>query len=326
MKTRFPLTLKSTLPKLIAGDKNTPERRLALGSGLKGAKRLAKLKNLLGMATATVLLATALNAPAQDWDAGGDGTSWHDPTNWAGNTVPTLTNLVRINLAGGSDVIITNTAVADRFIIGQGAAGIQKLTINSGSLSTDSTTDHRIGQTSEGWLTMNGGTLTLTNGGYTSDAGGRLIINGGSVSIGRPSSVGTGSAGFLEINGSSATFNVSTNYTFGAFATVSFTPSTTSVTVVNNAGLLTLNAASTLNINLLGFTTTPTDLVLFDYGTLSGTFGTVNVLNGSYGSIDYVTGGQIRLTQAQSVPEPSALVLLGAGAVMLYVVRRRIRA
>lgn len=325
MKTRFPLTLKSTLPKLIACDKNTPERRLALGSGLKGAKRLAKLKNLLGMATATVLLATALNAPAQDWDAGGDGTSWHDPTNWAGNNVPTLTNLTKINLAVGSDVIITNTAVANRFIIGQGATNIQKLTINSGSLSTDSTTDHRIGQTSEGWLTMNGGTLTLTNGGYTSDANGRLIINGGSVSIGR-STVGGTSAGYLDINGSSATFNASTNYTFGAFATVSFTPSATGATVVNNAGLLTLNATSTLNINLLGFTTTPTDLVLFDYGTLSGTFGTVNVLNGSYGSIDYVTGGQIRLTQAQSVPEPSALVLLGAGAVMLYVVRRRIRA
>ena len=122
------------------------------------------------------------------------------------------------SMSGSSDVYITQAGeLADRFIIGQGGT-IHKLTIESGgSLTTDSGTDHRIGQTSEGWIIMNGGTLNVQNGGYSSDAGGRLIINDGDVDFGANSSVGNTSAGFLEINGSTATIDVNGAYTFGRF-------------------------------------------------------------------------------------------------------------
>ena len=126
------------------------------------------LKNISLAATAACLLALPA-AQAQDWNGNGDGFSWEDGANWGGGSEPTLGSLARFN-TGSSDVYITQAGeVADRFIIGQGGT-IHKLTIESGaSLTTDSSTTHRIGQTSEGWIIMNGGTLNVQNGGYSSD-------------------------------------------------------------------------------------------------------------------------------------------------------------
>ena len=270
-------------------------------------------------------------ARAVDWDAGGDGSSWEDAANWTGDTEPTLATLARLNRAGGSDVFITQAGeVADRFIIGQGQPGIQKLTIESGgSLTTDSSTTHRIGQTSEGWIIMNGGTLNVQNQGYSSDAGGRLIINAGDVDFGGNSTVGTGSAGFLEVNGSTATIDVAGAYTFGNFSTTIFTldSALAGVSEVNNTGVLNLDASSTLTVDFRGYdfsTNKGSDIVLFDYGTLGGggadTFGTINFIGG-FGELDYTTGGQIRLLSV--VPEPSSTALLGLGGLALMLRRKR---
>ena len=267
---------------------------------------------------------------AEEWNADGDGSYWEDGDNWNTDTQPTLATLACINLAGGSDVFITQAGEqADRFILGQGATGIQKLTIESGgSLTTDSGTVSRIGQTSEGWLTMNGGTLTMS-GNYSSDNGGRLIINDGDVNLGGNSTVGTGSAGFLEINGSTATIDVTGAYTFGNFSTTIFTldSALAGVSEVNNTGALNLDASSTLTVDFRGYdfsTNKGSDIVLFDYGTLGGggadTFGTINFIGG-FGELDYTTGGQIRLLSV--VPEPSSTALLGLGLSSLLLRRKR---
>ena len=286
------------------------------------------LKNISLAATAACLLALPA-AQAQDWNGNGDGFSWEDGANWGGGSEPTLGSLARFNV-GSSDVYITQAGeVADRFIIGQGGT-IHKLTIESGaSLTTDSGTDHRIGQTSEGWIIMNGGTLNVQNGGYSSDVGGRLIINDGDVDFGGNSSVGNTSAGFLEINGSTATIDVNGAYTFGNFSTTIFTldSALAGVSAVNNTGDLNLDASSTLTVDFRGYdfsTNKGSDIVLFDYGTLGGggadTFGTINFIGG-FGELDYTTGGQIRLLSV--VPEPSSTALLGLGLSSLLLRRKR---
>jgi hypothetical protein len=286
------------------------------------------LKNISLAATAACLLALPA-AHAADWNGNGDGFSWEDGANWGGGNQPTLGTLARFN-TGSSDVYITQAGeVADRFIIGQGGT-IHKLTIESGgSLTTDSGTDHRIGQTSEGWIIMNGGTLNVQNGGYSSDAGGRLIINDGDVDFGGNSSVGNTSAGFLEINGSTATIDVAGAYTFGSFSTTIFTldSALAGVSAVNNTGDLNLDALSTLTVDFRGYDFSAnkgSDIVLFDYGTLGGggadTFGTINFIGG-FGELDYTTGGQIRLLSV--VPEPSSTALLGLGLSSLLLRRKR---
>jgi len=292
-----------------------------------------KLKNISLAATAACLLALPA-VQAADWNGDGDGFSWEDGDNWGDNAEPTAGSLARFNaVSGSSDVYITQAGeLADRFIIGQGGT-IHKLTIESGgSLTTDSGTVSRIGQTSEGWLTMNGGTLTIGVGGYSSDAGGRLIINDGDVNLGGNSSVGTSATnqtGFLEINGSTATIDVAGAYTFGSFSTTIFTldSALAGVSAVNNTGDLNLDALSTLTVDFRGYDFSAnkgSDIVLFDYGTLGGggadTFGTINFIGG-FGELDYTTGGQIRLLSV--VPEPSSTALLGLGLSSLLLRRKR---
>ena len=166
-------------------------------------------------------------------------------------------------------------------------------------------------------------------GAYSSDAGGRLIINDGDVNLGGNSSVGTASAGFLEINGSTATIDVNGAYTFGNFSTTIFTldSALAGVSAVNNTGDLNLDASSTLTVDFRGYdfsTNKGSDIVLFDYGTLGGggadTFGTINFIGG-FGELDYTTGGQIRLLSV--VPEPSSTALLGLGLSSLLLRRKR---
>ena len=295
----------------------------------------------LAMMVVLTYLAAMPAAQAIDWVSGQVG-DWSVGSNWDGGSVPTLSALARFGSgagsgdAGGEEATINGIAAqADRFIIGQNTPNptfTSKVILNSGSLTTDGSTDHRIGQTSEGWLTVNGGTLDLQNGGYTSDFGGRLIVNGGDINIGRTSTVGGSSAGFVEINGSSATFDLNGDYTFGAFGTAIFTADSSSanVTQVNNTGLLTLNAASKLTIDLSSYdfaSHAGSNIVLFDYGTLSGTFGTVDIIGGG-GTLDYAFdqgGGNdaIALLNVQIVPEPNCLLMILAGLAGLCVCRPR---
>ena len=295
------------------------------------------LKNITLTAAVACMLA-APNAQAIDWVSGQVG-DWSVGSNWDGGSLPTLSTLARFGSgagagdAGGEEASINGiAALADRFIIGQNTPNptfTSKVYLNSGSLTTDSTTQHRIGQSSEGWLTVNGGTLDIQNAGYSSDAGGRLIVNGGDVNIGGISTVGGSSAGFLEVNGTGMTIDVTGNYNFGAFGTAIFTLDSTlaGVGVVNNSAILNLNATSTLTVDFRGYDFSAnkgSDIVLFDYGTLGGvgadTFGTINFIGG-FGELDYTTGGQIRLLSV--VPEPSSTALLGLGGLALMLRRKR---
>ncbi len=89
------------------------------------------------------------------------------------------------------------------------------------------------------------------------------------------------------------------------------------VTPINNTAILNLNATSTLTIDLSSYdfdSFAGSDIVLFDYGTLSGTFGTVNIIGGK-GTLNYSgAGGQILLEDVGPLtPEPASLVLMLAG-------------
>lgn len=85
--------------------------------------------------TLSLIAAARLSAATITWDGGGDGTSWNDPANWAGDVLP----------AAGDDVVIPDPA-GDRSVAG--APG--NITIRS--LQCDSA------------LTLEAGHLTLTGG------------------------------------------------------------------------------------------------------------------------------------------------------------------
>lgn len=56
------------------------------------------------LVTATAVLALGVSAQADTFDGGGDGTSWEDPLNWAGDTVP-ANNASNINIYADFDVV-----------------------------------------------------------------------------------------------------------------------------------------------------------------------------------------------------------------------------
>lgn len=293
------------------------------------------MKHLFYSVGIIIIIAGSFNiSNAQEWTGNGDGTSWDDPANWSSGE-PTLATLARINLNGGSDVEITMAGeVADRYIIGQGQAGNNSLTISSGSLTTDSGTPHRIGQVSEATLNVTGGTLTLQNGqqtlGSATNGDGTLNVSGGTLNFGGGVAVGSANGeGTINITGSAADFNVTGGtLAFNDNSDINFVADAAGVSIVDVTNQLSINPLnSVLTIDLTNFANSGSDLVLFDYGTLNATqnaFTSVNIINGT-GVIDYAFdqgGGDLAvvLTNAVVIPEPAtfALLVLIAGLGLLF--------
>ncbi|MCA9190950.1 MAG: PEP-CTERM sorting domain-containing protein [Planctomycetales bacterium] len=94
-----------------------------------------------------------------------------------------------------------------------------------------------------------------------------------------------------------------------------------SIDLLDTTGTLTLAAGSTLNLVQLGASADDAAYVFATYGTLSGTFTTVNNLPSGY-TVNYAyNGNSIALVSA--VPEPSGLLALASGLGLAFVRRRR---
>lgn len=221
-------------------------------------------------------------------------------------------------------------------------SGTRTLTINPDNAATpvDSTfggviEDNGAGLTA---LTKAGGhSLTLTGAntytGATNVSAGMLVVNG-SLAAGSAVTVaaagtlgGTGTiGGATTIQGTLAPGNSPGTLAFGDDLTLESTAQlmfeidgTTEGALydsVDVAGILAYGGDLTL---VFGFTPTAgTEFNLFDFGSHGGTFSSINIVGaGIAGNFDY-TDGTFTI-----VPEPSASLLLMAGAGLLFVARRK---
>ena len=115
-----------------------------------------------------------------EWDAGGDGTSWHDALNWSGDAVPTPLD----------DVIITRDAAGGPVVFDTGMTQILSL-----SLDAD--------------LEVRGGELVADS----AQLGGTLLVAGGDFFANTTLNVSDGAR--LEVNGSESELRSSGSSDFG---------------------------------------------------------------------------------------------------------------
>jgi autotransporter-associated beta strand protein len=198
-----------------------------------------------------------------------------------------------------------------------------------------------------GTLTVDSG-VTVTYGGIIASAGntgtqtlvknglGTLVLNGASTFTGNTQldagtlsgtgslvsslAVGSGATVYPGLSGS-GTFAVAAGSTLaGTLAITVDTTGSGSSNLFGVGGLLDLSAASsTVNFNAIGTLDDPA-YVFASYGSLNGTFGTVNNLPTGY-AIDYAyLGNFIALVP---VPEPTTYAILSGAAMALLIRRRR---
>jgi len=220
------------------------------------------------------------------------------------------------------------------------APGSMALTVGSAAGGTFS--GSIVDDTTPGSLAkIGGGTQTLggnnTYSGLTTITGGALLVNGthtggGLYTVGSGATLGgTGSiganvlvnlGGLLAPGASVGTLAITGNADIEGLLQEEILNA--NADRITGLQLLTLGPASVLNIAASGNAFTGSTYVLADYQTLSGTFGTINNLPGTY-RIDYGSGSHGSITLVP-IPEPSTLALLatGVGALLAYACRRRV--
>jgi len=117
------------------------------------------------------------------WDGGGNGTDWHDPLNWSGHSVPTLTNDVVIDLPGTNvTVTIASSSVSIRSLQCQ-----ESLDVSGGNLTVTGGSAVIAGSlivVSNRSLTATGTNASLTATGPTEVSGASLYaLNGATLSL-----------------------------------------------------------------------------------------------------------------------------------------------
>lgn len=163
-----------------------------------------------------------------------------------------------------------------------------------------------------------------------------LRISGGSVSSDGTANMDqtAGMAPTIWVDGSGASsisFNTLDAFNNSGDATLRYTADAGGLKAID---VTTLNLNSASNTSILDVDLTNWDgstglvgsaLILADYGTLSGTFSSVNITGGS-GTLDYaydLGGGDFAI--AVVIPEPSSLLLLTLAGTGLVVLGRRRR-
>lgn len=166
---------------------------------------------------------------------------------------------------------------------------------------------------SSGSLAINNGTLS-TPGGLNLLSGG--LLNGNGTVVGNTTVAGTVAPGF-----SIGTFTFSNNLTLsGTYAAELDGTGSGSADLLDVLGTLDISGA-TLDLTSVGTIDDPA-YIIAQYGTLIGTFGTVNGMPSGY-LLDYNYGSLNQI--AVVIPEPSALALAGLGTLFSVLLLRRRR-
>lgn len=196
-----------------------------------------KMKRISKMAMAMTTLALGLSAQADTFDGGGDGTSWEDPLNWAGDAVPAnnASNIVihaehQVSFDAGTWTYLTDNALLQsateyriaRLLMGDSTSGAAN---GTHSLTLDPGADNTIRATNVNSAVISGrpgkfSTLNVVSGiinleanririgqgdegsGIVNVSGGLLTLGRGGLELGNPNGAGDGT---LNITGGSFT-------------------------------------------------------------------------------------------------------------------------
>lgn len=263
------------------------------------------------MVAVTTLGIGAAQAVSVAWDNGGGDNSWQTAANWDNDTVPVAADDITI----GTGAAVNYTPGGDLIVDGG------SLTISGGS-----SWNQAVGN----WSQINGGTLTLDNGTFTRSAGGNLvlafsaddhgIINatnslidlGGELWLGHNNNTGNQTA---QVNLTNSIIDA--NGVVGIWFWDSDAAGNSFSLNVNGAGSSVEGRVGRRNTGETSSAVTwetlwSEGLLKYDDSN-SGVFSDHFTTSGTAGTGDYV------LT---SVPEPSAPILLGLGA-LVFILRRR---
>ncbi len=137
---------------------------------------------------------------------------WNERTNWTGFVRPGSITKVTFNVVGAIPCTVTDAAVADYVVMGDNGPGGTLIITNGGSLTCGTVNAAAIGYNSNALMVVeNGGSASFGYQlwiGLDPGADGKLIINGGTVSVAGMFGLGwQGGKGTVQING--GTLNLS---------------------------------------------------------------------------------------------------------------------
>ena len=137
--------------------------------------------SMMKSVVAATLLTACSTAFAQNWDNGGVGDSWMNPTNWSGDTLPTSADTTTLD---NSDTVVLYAGDAGEtgnFYPKGSGGGTVDLTVQ-GTLTTTG-----IGMpqptTGSSIVTIDGGTWTVTGYSYWNSAATLVVTNGGTFNV-----------------------------------------------------------------------------------------------------------------------------------------------
>lgn len=257
-----------------------------------------------------VILAGSANAALYTWNnSATDGSEWTDADNWlvAGGTAT-------VAPSDGDSVILNASARLNGG--GVWITAPPSFTIESGQ-SVIANEDGTNLRPNGGIFTVaTGGTLDLTNGGTTTGLYGNVF--GGN----NPTFV-------LESGATARVTTFDMNRGSENEITTFIASSVGAVSTLQVDGTALIQDVINLDLTAMAAGTQFGTYELINYGTLNGTFATVNVLGldaGQVASIDYVHdfgGGDLGIAITVAVPEPSSLGLFALGTLSLLGIRRR---
>lgn len=261
-----------------------------------GLASVEKINNKL-MLTNIVKTGTVL------WIGNGATNDWSLAANWLGDIIPDLN--AKATIGDGKSAVITQSgAQASDLLIGNSGSG--RLDIQSGNLTVSQSLKVGQIQNALGRVVQSGGVVSTglrLNIGDILNSIGEYTISGGSLNCGQQLLIGNAGTGEFTIEGSGATSITAGSLNSGSGSIkMKFKPDALGVTplTVTNIGMGT--AVSILSVDLRDYNDVNRDMVLIKYsGTRSGSFGTVNIYNGSANLVYDDSGRAVKLTNVTVV-------------------------